>query len=305
MKSRLFVARQVLRFIARRWLYPAFEHFWVALFFVARLLLRPSPRNIPITGRDRVVVVAPHPDDETLGCGGTMAQHAAAGDQVEVLIVTDGGASRARGLPRPDMAHRRALEAKRAVRTLHPSIQLTLGALPEGEWDAAALISFLSKSLLQQCPTIIYAPSCVDFHPEHLSIARCLSMVLDDLTTQDIKIRVYELQVPLSLPLMNSKVLINEAHTVKMAALDEYWTQRESFAWHRRQERYLMTLLGSDCPVEVFWEMDVKDYIRFMKYGTKPQTHFRSLRPRPFADGLAWLLGTCARLKLRRITQHH
>ena len=42
----------------------------------------------------RVLVVAAHPDDEVLGCGGTIARHAEAGDQVQVLIVAEGATSR-------------------------------------------------------------------------------------------------------------------------------------------------------------------------------------------------------------------
>ena len=38
----------------------------------------------------RVLVIAPHPDDEVLGCGGTIAKHAAAGDEVTVAVVTKG-----------------------------------------------------------------------------------------------------------------------------------------------------------------------------------------------------------------------
>ena len=47
---------------------------------------------IPVT--NRVFVVAAHPDDEVLGCGGTIACHADAGDQVQVLIVAEGATSR-------------------------------------------------------------------------------------------------------------------------------------------------------------------------------------------------------------------
>ena len=43
---------------------------------------------------NRVLVVAAHPDDEVLGCGGTIACHADAGDQVHVLIVAEGATSR-------------------------------------------------------------------------------------------------------------------------------------------------------------------------------------------------------------------
>jgi LmbE family N-acetylglucosaminyl deacetylase len=39
---------------------------------------------------ERLVVVAPHPDDEVLGCGGTLAAETAAGIDVVVVFVTDG-----------------------------------------------------------------------------------------------------------------------------------------------------------------------------------------------------------------------
>jgi LmbE family N-acetylglucosaminyl deacetylase len=44
---------------------------------------------------ERVVVIAAHPDDEVLGCGGTIARHVAEGDDVHVLFVADGETSRA------------------------------------------------------------------------------------------------------------------------------------------------------------------------------------------------------------------
>ena len=39
-----------------------------------------------------ILVLAPHPDDETLGPGGSLALHAARGDRVRVVFCTDGGA---------------------------------------------------------------------------------------------------------------------------------------------------------------------------------------------------------------------
>ena len=49
-----------------------------------------------LAAMNKVLVVAAHPDDEVLGCGGTIARHADSGDQVQVLIVAEGSTSRQR-----------------------------------------------------------------------------------------------------------------------------------------------------------------------------------------------------------------
>ena len=49
---------------------------------------------MPLDAMNQILVVAAHPDDEVLGCDGTIARHADAGDQVQVLIVAEGATSR-------------------------------------------------------------------------------------------------------------------------------------------------------------------------------------------------------------------
>ena len=49
---------------------------------------------------EKVLVIAAHPDDEVLGMGGTIAKFAAKGDEVAVLIVTDGSTSQYRNDPK-------------------------------------------------------------------------------------------------------------------------------------------------------------------------------------------------------------
>jgi LmbE family N-acetylglucosaminyl deacetylase len=58
-------------------------------FALGSLAQLPSPRT-----SDRVLVIAPHPDDETLGVGGYIAQAAASGATVKVVIITNGDGGR-------------------------------------------------------------------------------------------------------------------------------------------------------------------------------------------------------------------
>lgn len=67
-----------------------------------------------------VLVIAPHPDDETLGCGGLIAATVRRGAPLHVVFVTDGGASHpgCRSWTRPRRAARREAEATEALRRL-------------------------------------------------------------------------------------------------------------------------------------------------------------------------------------------
>lgn len=69
---------------------------------------------------DRLLVLVPHPDDETLGCGGLLALAADAGMDVTVVLVTDGGASHpaSRQWPRPRLAAQRRAELSAALHVL-------------------------------------------------------------------------------------------------------------------------------------------------------------------------------------------
>lgn len=94
-----------------------------------------------------VVLLAPHPDDESLGCGGLIAQAVAAVRKVAVIFVSDGGMSHpaSRRYPRPALRALREREALDALAALGlPSSAATFLALPDAavpdhgpEFDAA------------------------------------------------------------------------------------------------------------------------------------------------------------------------
>ena len=80
-----------------------------------------------------VLVIAAHPDDEILGCGGTIARHAAEGDNVYILIVAEGATSRA-GEDENDVAQLR--DCARGAAEALKARQLILAGFPDNRLDS-------------------------------------------------------------------------------------------------------------------------------------------------------------------------
>ena len=143
--------------------------------FLAGLAL-PALRLEPAPAR--VVVLAPHPDDEVLGVGGLIALLARLGSRVEVVAVTDGEASHpGGGLPPMALATCRVRETRRAVAALgvtHPVRHLHL---PDG--GCAALTGPVVAALHLAPGDWLLAPWSGDGHPDHEAVGRAAELVAD------------------------------------------------------------------------------------------------------------------------------
>lgn len=103
--------------------------------------------------RRGLVVVAPHPDDESLGCGGLIAACRAAGLPVAIVIVSDGAASHpnSRRYAPPRLAELREQEAIDAAVELRVAaadvhfLRLPDGAVPTGGHDAAKAVERIAE----------------------------------------------------------------------------------------------------------------------------------------------------------------
>ena len=217
--------------------------------------------------------------------------------------------SRAGGLNSAEMARLRKAEVTDAIWLLAPSAQVMQLSLPEGRWSEDELRAAFEQVLHSFDPTIIYAPSCVDYHPEHIQVAEALAHTLS-MRKQSSRqaIRVYEVQVPLTPVLANTISDISAVCMLKRMALFQYRTQAESLGteagklgWPERHALYLRLLYRARGNVEVFWEMTAEQYIKIMSRRSK-QAKFRGLRPRPFTDGLAWVVGWRERVRLGELS---
>ena len=143
--------------------------------WLAALKQRPLPR-LDLAECPGLVVVAPHPDDETLGLGATVAQLVSAGVDVQVVSVTDGGAANP-GAPRTEQ-HRlettRRHELRRAASILGAPTPVSLG-LPDGRLSGCedALCDLLTEILESSVPHAWCAATWRgDGHPDHEAVGR-------------------------------------------------------------------------------------------------------------------------------------
>lgn len=114
-----------------------------------------------------ILVVAAHPDDEVLGCGGTIARHAAEGDIVHVVFLTDGEGAR-QGVA-PDATTRREGDAAMALRILGAAAPIFLG-LEDNRLDAYALLDIVrpvEKVVAALAPDVIYTHHGGDLNIDH------------------------------------------------------------------------------------------------------------------------------------------
>ena len=272
---------------------------WSAAGEIAGRLARWQPPLWCSPGGERVLVIAPHPDDE-VGCGGTLLLHGLAGDAVHVAYVTDGRGSRAGGLGPDQMAARRRQEVAAVAPVLGLAGVHWLG-LREREWDESALVPALRDLLRQTAPDILYAPSCVDFHPEHVRVARCLAQASAGL--HELRIRVYQIQVPLTPVLVNLVTPIESVASELLRAMRYYATQFGSIERCFRMKRYGGSLYRVGGPAEELWQMDADAYGRVHAEDAGGDGAFRGLRALPFTDPLSYARGLRARVRLRALSR--
>jgi len=113
----------------------------------------------------KVLVIAPHPDDEILGCGGTIARFANEGIDVSVAIVTRGQEPQfSAELVAGVMAEAKAAHALIGVRQTH---YLDLPAAALDRVGATDLNAALAKLVQETAPDTLFLPFVGDIHTDH------------------------------------------------------------------------------------------------------------------------------------------
>lgn len=130
----------------------------------------------------RSLVLAPHPDDETIGCGATIARKRSAGTDVRVVLATDGRFShRSAVLSADGLARVRASEFAEACARLDvPEHERVALGFEEGSLGdrMSEVVARLRVQIVDFAPDEILVTSALDWHVDHRMLNRALCLAV-------------------------------------------------------------------------------------------------------------------------------
>lgn len=115
--------------------------------------------------KNKILIIAVHPDDETLGCGGTLLKHKAYGDDAHWLICTT-----------IDQSHSYYEQREKELQLVSDAYgfdgvhNLRLKTMQVDEYSMSELIGKISNVINELKPNIIYLPFKGDVHSDHRKI---------------------------------------------------------------------------------------------------------------------------------------
>ncbi|MBO0948490.1 PIG-L deacetylase family protein [Fibrella forsythiae] len=236
-------------------------------------VLRNGPVPIDARSLGRTLVLAPHPDDESLGCGGTLALLRRAGFAVHVVFISDGTLSHPNSAtyPAPRLRDLREDEALEALRELGVSEKAaTFLRLPDRHVPVAGAPGFdeavdeLVSILTSYEPTTVLVPFERDPHPDHRATYQLLGGAVAQLPKPprvlEYLIWLWELGRPDDLPRSNERMAVSVDISEVVAE------KKQAIAAHRSQVTRLIDddpsafylspelLRHFDTPYELFLE---------------------------------------------------
>lgn len=140
----------------------------------------------------KVMVVAPHPDDETLGCGGTLLKHLQAGDEIYWVIMTQ--METRQGFKEEVIARRnKEIKSVSARYGFSKTYQGGFATMELDKYSMVELVDFVSNAVKDAQPNIIYMPFPGDIHSDHTIVYEAVKSCTKSFRYPSVtSLRVYE-----------------------------------------------------------------------------------------------------------------
>ncbi len=197
---------------------------------------------------NRILIVAAHPDDELLGCGGMIARYSEAGVRFKVLFIGEGSTCR-----HSDLLSSEALAAI-AVRNAHAVAALGVLGVDDitfenvacGRFDQYPIIEItkmIEQSIVEFSPTAVFTHSTCDSNNDHRITHNATLIATRPMPGSDV-LDVYTYEVPsstewrfLEVSTPNSFIALSQQHIEqKWRALSEYGSEMRAYPFPRSEQ---------------------------------------------------------------------
>lgn len=274
---------------------------------ITRLILnrhyRDSKELSSTKNAKRILILAPHMDDETIGPGGVLKKHANEGAEIHCAFITDGSNSESK-LSKEDLKHVRMNEMEEVKKILGIHSIHYMG-LPDGDVVNNEESRNKFHHVIQSVqPDMIYCTSFVDAHPDHTHTAAILADVLKQMRQRDYIIRLYEINCPIPPMAVNCVIDISDTMQDKRQAIEIFASQTIAFDGFLELNKAKANLVSENvAAVEVFMEPSMELFIRHcdnLKKENYPFPHLFKQANR--TDTLLWAIYKNFNLKQKMYT---
>lgn len=197
--------------------------------------------NFSFPESKEILVLAPHPDDEALGCAGTIILLNQKGVSSTVVFITNGEKLYER--PSPTIGEKRREEGLKASEKLGCTEPIFLN-FPDGEVvrHIDRVYDNLYALIKEKKPDIIFSPSPIDYHEDHIATSRVVLKLLNTITT--FRVFFYEIYSTLR---FNYLIDITEVADQKRRIISAY-----RLSLYEKPEIYATGALGLNAQRAIF-----------------------------------------------------
>ncbi|MBI5675724.1 MAG: PIG-L family deacetylase [Nitrospirae bacterium] len=241
---------------------------------------------------ERAIILSPHPDDETLGCGGTIALYSERVD-FTVIVLSDGEAI---DIAEDNKADLRKEELKDAMKIIGVRDIIFLH-VPDGQFQQHKdeIRGKLSELFILKKPQMVFSPPLFDLHSDHRETAIVCIELIERFPS--VKIAFYEVYNPIR---FNTLIDIGKVVETKKDALAKY-----HYSMLKKEDIFISSVLSlnrfrsfftlRDSFYEAFWLSEaipnISDMTEWFTYSVStPSSEDRLLSSIRAADSLLYLM---------------
>jgi len=244
------------------------ELYFTAIIGVKRKELLENNKLYKSLDGERILVLAPHVDDDIIGCGGAILKYLAKGKKVFIAYVTDSGKRGREGYSREEIKNERkheAIKVGQALGLVDENLFFLNGM--DGDLINSNITEALTQAIEAAKPDTIFLPVLLDTHADHFGVTDKLCAFYEQYPQmlKGVRLYLYESQSPITQVYSNISLDITDWFQTKKELLSYYKSQGGDFRFITSLNKINGLLFGGKTICEVFISTNMDKYYSFYK----------------------------------------